>query len=98
MLLRTSGSPTAPPPAWGVVDDDALSLPLTFACTDILSLIRVEIVLRHRRRRTSSELTDSPHRQLRRTAAENCERKQRHLRPPPLPHPPTAATISSVST
>ena len=78
MLLRTSGSPTAPPPAWGVVDDDALSLPLTFACTDILSLIRVEIVLRHRRRHTSSELTDSPHRRPRRTAAENRERKQWH--------------------
>jgi hypothetical protein len=26
MLLRTSGSPTAPPPAWGVVDDDAFAV------------------------------------------------------------------------
>ena len=91
MLLRTSGSPTAPPPAWGVVDDDALSLPLTFACTDILSLIRVEIVLRHRSRRTSLELTDSPHRRPRRTAAENQEPKQWHSRPPPPPPSPAVA-------
>jgi len=44
ILLRTSVSPTPPPTALGV-DDDALSLLLTFACTDILSLICEEIVL-----------------------------------------------------